>query len=152
MFHERFNSCVRSPFRSSWHVHTMGCVWEYDHFVRIYWHWLPSWSGALSPLCCWAPSTRWSRLCLVTVATLKTGSRPLPQVHLSDDLKDPLHIQTRTPIHKHTLASVCWHWTPHRDKGHLKEEFAAGTSDCFLLLMKPQNVVEEWWGKQNGLQ
>lgn len=72
------------------------------------------------------PPTRWSRQCLVTVVTL--AAPPSGALYLMTWrilLHTRTHTHTDTPIHKHTIASVCWHLTPHIKKGHMKETFVA---------------------------
>lgn len=101
------------------------------HFARVFsgrvtfLKWRPQSSPSL------APPTRWSLLCLVTATTLKIGSLPLPGMHfyLMTLEEDHLHIHTHSHTHSHrrtqthTLASVCWHLTPHVDEGRMKGEF-----------------------------
>ena len=67
------------------------------------------------------PPTRWSCLCLVTVVTL--AAPPSGALYLMT-WRILLH------THKHTLASVCWHLTPHIEKEHMKERFVVDFWEC----------------------
>lgn len=112
----------------------IGPLWE--DFLA----WLLSWSGALSASL--LGPTRWSRLYGHRGnAENRLPAPPSGALYLMTWRILSTHTHTHSPVH--TLASVCWHLTPHIDKGHMKEEFAVGRCDWFLSLLSPQNVVRQ---------